>query len=246
MINTLIIDDEQHCTDRLLSLIAHNASGELNVLETCNSMQGGLEAIRQHKPELIFLDVQLGPHTGFELLQQLKHRDFDLIFTTAYDTYAVQAFRYSAMDYLLKPIDESEFISTLEKIRLNQSAKESEKRLSILFHNLQSGPRRICIPDLNGFVYVAVNEIIRCQSNVNYTIIYLADGRKLTVARTLREFEDLLDGGDFFRVHNSHLININYIKRYHKGKGGMVVLTDDMEIEVSVRRKEEFLKRLNY
>jgi two-component system, LytTR family, response regulator len=248
MITAIIIDDEQHCIDRLTELVENNFSGEIKLLGKFDAVESGVAAIKKFRPELVFLDVQIEKdRTGFDLLRQLEKIDFDVIFTTAYEKYAVQAFKFSAIDYLLKPVDKDDLEQAINKLKEKHSQHESSGKFDVLFHNLKSlqgSSKRICVPVINGLVVVQVSDIIRCQSDVNYTTIFMKDKQKMIVAKTLKDFEDLLSEYNFFRVHNSHLINLNYIKSYNKGKGGYVTMTDDSSIEVSTRRKDEFLKKL--
>lgn len=207
----------------------------------------GREAILKHKPDLVFLDVQIHDKTGFDLLLSLPGIDFEVIFTTAHDKYAVNAFKFSALDFLLKPVDADDLALALRKLSSRQSQKEINEKFDVLFHNLRSvkqKDQRICVPMINGLVFFNVSDIIRCKSDVNYTHIYLKDGQKMMVSKTLKEFDDMLAEFNFFRVHNSHLINLNYIRQYNKGKGGYVTMTDGSEIEVSTRRKEDFMRAL--
>lgn len=246
MIKAVIIDDEQPCIDRLQSLLINHCKS----IELCGSFKSvdeGIKAIKQIQPALVFLDVEIHDKTGFDLLKQLPEINFEVIFTTAYDKYAVQAFKFSAIDYLLKPIDAAELQTAIEKLNSKFSQKEISQKFDTLFHNLktiQGASKRICVPVVSGLVFIQVSDIIRCESEINYTKIFLKDKQKLLVAKTLKEFEELLSEYNFFRVHNSHLVNLAYIKSYNKGKGGSVIMEDNSEIEVSTRRKEEFLKRL--
>lgn len=246
MIRTLIIDDEQHCIDRLSKLLEAHKNA-VHVMDALNNVDDGITSIKKLKPDLIFLDVQINDKTGFDLLKQIATHDFEVIFTTAHDKYAVQAFKFSAIDYLLKPIDADDLQQALDKVSRKVHEKNSNERLDVLLHNLKStqgAAKKISIPTVNGFVFVQVTDILRCQSDINYTTIFLKDKQKITVAKTLKEFEELLTDYNFFRVHNSHLINLTYIKSYNKGKGGIVTMTDQTEIEVSTRRKDDLLKKL--
>ncbi|CAN5815021.1 LytTR family DNA-binding domain-containing protein [soil metagenome] len=246
MIRTLIIDDEQHCIDRVTNLLeAHK--DKVHLMDALQSVEEGVTAIRKFKPDLIFLDVQINDKTGFDLLKQIDTHDFEVIFTTAHDKYAVQAFKFSAIDYLLKPVDADDLQQALEKVSKKVAEKTNNDRLDILLHNLKSThgtTKKISIPTVNGFVFVQVTDILRCQSEINYTTIFLKDKQKITVAKTLKEFEELLTEYNFFRVHNSHLINLAYIKSYNKGKGGIVTMMDQTDIEVSTRRKDDLMKKL--
>lgn len=245
MIRAIIIDDEKHCIDRLSALLKEHCSN-IHLMESFQSVKDGLEGIKKLLPDLVFLDVQIHNKTGFDLLQQLDKINFEVIFTTAYDKYAVQAFKFSAIDYLLKPVDVDDLKQAVEKLEKKISQSEAAKRFDTLFHNLQSqqgASKKICIRTVNEFTWVQVDDIIRCQSDVNYTNIVLKDKQKITVSRTLKEFEDMLTDFNFYRVHNSHLINLAFVKTYNKG--GFVVMSDGSEVEVSSRRKEDFLKKLS-
>jgi len=247
MIEAIIIDDEQHCISRLEQLLRENFSQTIHLAGSFQTVEEAFTGIKKIQPGLVFLDVQIHDKTGFDLLQQLDQINFEIIFTTAYEKYAVQAFRFSALDYLLKPVDEHELKTAVNKLNQLISKTDTANRLDVLFHNLknlQGSSKRICVPVVNGFVFLQVNEIIRCQSEINYTTIFLKDGKHLVVAKTLKEFEAILSEYNFFRVHNSHMINLNFIKSYNKGKGGFVMMSDNSSVEVSTRRKDEFLKRL--
>lgn len=247
MIKAIIVDDEQHCIDRLEKLVATYCSNEVELACSIKTIEDGIEAIRKIKPQLVFLDVEINDKTGFDLLQQLPEINFEVIFTTAYDKYAVQAFKFSALDYLLKPVDADDLQHAIKKLDQKVSQREVAQKFDALFHNLKSiqgTSKKICVPVINGLVFIQVSDIIRCESEINYTKLFLKDKQKLLVAKTLKEFEEMLIDYNFYRVHNSHLINLAYIKSYNKGKGGSVVMEDGSEIEVSTRRKDEFLKRL--
>lgn len=247
MISAIIIDDEQHCIDRLTNLLTNYCSDTVELPGAYKSVEDGIEAIKKIKPGLVFLDVEIKDKTGFDLLQQLPEINFEVIFTTAYDKYAVQAFKFSAIDYLLKPVDADELQAAIKKLNEKHSQKEMAQKFDMLFYNLknlQGASKKICVPVITGFVFLNVDEIIHCESNVNYTTLFLKDKQKLLVAKTLKEFEELLTDYNFFRVHNSHLINLAYIKSYNKGKGGSVTMENGSEVEVSTRRKDDFLKKL--
>lgn len=247
MIRTIIIDDETHCIDRLTGLVNEYHAGAIEILGAYRTAGEGLRAIQTLRPELIFLDIQIHDSTAFDLLRQIKEIDFEVIFTTAFDKYAVEAFRFSAIDYLLKPIAPEELQQSVKRLEKKMAKNETTQKLDTLFHNfqnIQGASRRIAVPVINGLVFIQVSDIIRCESEINYTTLFLKDKQKLTVARTLREFEELLTNANFYRVHNSHLVNLAYIKNYNKGKGGILTMTDNSQVEVSTRRKEDFLKKL--
>jgi two-component system, LytTR family, response regulator len=247
MIKAIIVDDEQHCIDRLKGLLEAGYSNSLRLLGTFDSVPKGYKAIKELSPDLVFLDVQIHEKTGFDLLKELGDIDFEVIFTTAYDKFAVQAFKFSALDYLLKPVDKDDLKLAMDKFVSKTKKDGAINRLDNLLLNLKSQngqPKRIIVPTTSGFEVFDVPDIIRCESDVNYTTIYLKNKQKLVVAKTLKEFEEMLTEHGFFRVHNSHLINLTFVKSYNKGKGGSVVLSDGMEIEVSTRRKDDFLKEM--
>lgn len=244
-VKAIIIDDEQHCIDRLMHLL--KASQQVELCGTAANLTEGLTLVATVQPQLVFLDVQLGEQTGFQFLQSFKAVNFEVIFTTAYDTYALKAFKFSALDYLLKPIDPLELEEAIGKMQKKLSFEDTRYKLDVLFHNMKllaPASKKICVPVLNGFVFLKVEDIVRCKSDVNYTTIFLSNNTKLVVAKTLKEFEEMLSDAGFYRIHNSHLVNMNYIKSYNKGKGGFLVMQDNSEVEVSTRRKEDFLKKL--
>jgi two-component system LytT family response regulator len=192
--------------------------------------------------------VHLHDKTGFDLLKQFSNIDCEIIFTTAYDRYAVDAFKFSALDYLLKPIDENEFCLAIEKIKKKTSLKDISKKVEVLIHNLEDKNqllRKIAVSTSEGLTLVEVANIIRCQSDINYTHFFLKDKRKITVAKTIKHFENLLEQHNFFRIHKSHLINLSFVEKYLKGKGGYVLMSDKTHIDVAVRRKDAFLKKLS-
>lgn len=247
MTKAIIVDDEQHCIDRLANLLKNYCGDSIELCGSFHSVEEGLKAVNSIKPNLVFLDVEIKDRTGFDFLKHLPEINFEVIFTTAYDKYAVQAFKFSAIDYLLKPIDAEDLQAAVKKLNEKISQKDLAQKFDTLFYNLkniQNPSKRICVPVLTGFVFIQTDDIIRCKSNVNYTTLFLKDKQKLLVAKTLKEFEELLKEYNFYRIHNSHLINLACIKTYHKGKGGTVTMLDGTEVEVSTRRKDEFLKKI--
>jgi two-component system, LytTR family, response regulator len=245
MIKAIIVDDEQHCIDRLTNLLQQYHTGTIQLVAFASSVKEGIKTIKEHQPDLIFLDVQIQDRTGFDLLRECGTINFKIIFTTAYDRFAIQAIKFSAIGYLLKPIDADDLKEALNKIK-ETSVEQTGLMAGVIENNLNQPVRkkRLTIPTGSDLLFLNIDEIVRCHSDVNYTTIYKNDKQKIVVAKTLKEFEELLSDQDFFRVHNSDLINLAYIKSYHKGKGGSVLLQDGTELEVSTRRKEEFLKKM--
>ncbi len=245
MIKAIIIDDEQHCVDRVEKLLKPYED-ILAVVGTYLTVETGIEGIENLHPEVVFLDVQIHDKTGFDVLKALNHYAFEVIFTTAFEAFAIQAFRFSAVDYLLKPIDEDDFKLAIDKLNTKIEAKDFSKKVNALLGNISKKDvqKKITIPTVDGLEFLEVSDIIRCEADVNYTTIFTKDGKKITVSKTLKSFEALLAHCHFFRVHNSHLINLDYIKKYTKGKGGYITLSDNSTVEVSTRRKDDFLRAI--
>ena len=248
MIKSFIVDDEQHCINRLCDQLNNLCKNTVEVAGTFSSVETAIAGINKHKPDLLFLDVQLNESTGFDLLSRLPEINFEVIFITAYDHYAIKAFKFSAIDYLLKPVDPDDLLQAINKVQNTLERHELSKKFDALFQNLKSAgttTRKITVPTSKGLIFIAVNDIIRCEADVNYTTIYLKDKQQVLVAKTLKEFDEILSDHQFFRIHNSHRINLNYIRSYHKGKGGYVILTDNTSLEVSTRRRDLFLKKVS-
>lgn len=247
MIRSIIVDDEPHCSNRLEELLRNYCRQTVQVIGTFDTIEKAIAGIAGLKPDLVFLDIQLHDQTGFDLLSQIPKIDFEVIFVTAYDNYAIKAFKFSAIDYLLKPVDPDDLLQAVDKLQRVMQHQELTEKFGALLHNLKANSpatRKITVPTSKGLVFLSIDDIIRCEASVNYTTIFLKDKQQLMVAKTLKDFEDILSDYQFFRIHNSHLINLNYIKTYHKGKGGYVVLADNTSLEVSTRRKDLFLKKI--
>jgi two-component system LytT family response regulator len=243
MIKAILIDDEKHCRETL-SIQLERYCPEVQLLAQCPSAVEGLKAIATYKPDVVFLDVEMPGMNGFEMLQQLSPVAFEVIFTTGYDAYAIKAFRFSALDYLLKPIDKEELRKAIAKVSHKSDHKLTEQ-LDILLeklNNKQGSLQKIALPTLDGFELVPLEQILYCESDSNYTHIVLKNGKKLLISRTLKEIEELLEGHAFLRVHHSHIVNMNEITRYVRGEGGYVIMSDNTTITVSRSRKEALLK----
>jgi two-component system LytT family response regulator len=245
MIKAIIIDDEQHCTDRVVALLK-SYSHKINLVGEFSDVDSGIEGIKTLQPDVVFLDVQIHDQTGFDVLKAFVKHPFEVVFTTAFESYAVQAFKFSAIDYLLKPIDVDDFEQAIQKVSEKLETKDFSKKVVHLLHNVskQDSLKKISIPTLEGYVFIDVSEIIRCQADVNYTYVFTRNDKKIMVSKTLKYFDGLLSNCGFFRVHNSHLINLQYVKGYIKGKGGYVTLEDGATVEVSTRRKDDFIKMM--
>jgi len=246
MIRTIIIDDEDNARNNLQAILADNCPN-VEVAEMQGTVADGIKAIKKHKPDLVFLDVKMQGETGFDLLKGLDEHDFELIFTTAHDEYALKAFKFSAIDYLLKPIDIDELKNAVDKVEDKLSSRNSKARYDLMVNNLKSTNgsfEKIALPTTDGLIFVQRKNIVRCESADNYTTFYLINGEKILVSKTIKYYEELLLEYNFFRVHQSHLINLNHLKQYHKGEGGYAVMTDDSAVIISRRKKESFLKQL--
>ena len=215
MIRAIIIEDEESSIDILSRLITDHFR-DVKLIGNFNNVSDAVSGIKILRPDLVFLDVQLGDDTGFSVLSQVDPTDFHTIFVTAFDMYAVQAFKYSAIDYLMKPIDIEDLYRALDKVAEKISVADMKKKFEILFHNIQNintATKKICLPDTNGTIFLLVKEIVRCESSRNYTYIFLENGNKILISKTLKEVENLLNDAGFFRVHHSYLINMHHAKR---------------------------------
>jgi two-component system LytT family response regulator len=243
MIKAIIIDDEDHCVDTL-SMLLSDYCPEVEVIEKCYGSKQGLDAIEKLKPAIVFLDIEMPVMNGFELLEQFDTIPFNVIFTTSYDQYAIKAIRFSALDYLLKPIDPKELINAVHKVQTQKQppgAEQFQMLLSQLHH--KEGFKKIAVPTAEGFELIPADEILRCEADDNYAHIFLKSKRKITACRTLKELEEQLqDFSHFVRVHHSYLININEVSKYIRGEGGYVIMSDGTSVNVSRSRKDALMK----
>jgi len=245
MINAIIIDDERHSCDALKMLLEKCCS-QVQVSAMCYSAEEGIKKIHELKPQLVFLDIEMPHMNGFQMLEQLPAINFEIIFTTSYDQYAITAFKFSALDYLLKPVDREELEKAIQKVSKKITPPVSQQ-LEILLQKINQPAiiiQKIALPTMQGLEFVPVDSIINCSSNNNYTEFFLADKKRLLVSRTLKEVEDMLADHSFLRVHNSHVVNVNAITRYVKGEGGYLVMTDGSTVDVSRSRKDLLLQKL--
>lgn len=245
-IRTIIIDDEEGARESLANILARYFD-EVEVVAKADNINDGERIIKEEKPDLVFLDIEMPMGNAFDLLERFETVDFGIIFITAYDQYAIQAIKFSALDYLLKPIDPDDLKNAVERFK-ERHAKPNEHndRIDALRQNLAAPkrPTKIGIPESDGIVFVAINDITRCESDGNYTIIKLTNGSKILSSKTLGDYEDMFTHSNFFRVHRSHLVNLDHLSKYVKGEGGYVILSDGSEIEVARRKKSEFMERL--
>lgn len=245
MLKSIIVDDEEKSAENLRILL-QDFCQDVEVCACCGTVDAAIEAIRKHQPDVVFLDVQMKGETGFDLLEKMPKVNFEVVFTTAHAEYAIKAFKFSAIDYLLKPIDIAELQQSVEKVnkKLNNNMTE---RLQQLMRNLRdpSGENyKLALPTTDGLFFVKVSSIIYCEASSNYTEIYTDDGRKHVVSRTLKEYEDMLTDHGFYRIHNSYLINLSAVKKYIRGEGGSVLMNNGRSLDVAKRKKEGFLARV--
>lgn len=238
MINAVIIDDIQEAIDVLKSDL-ESYCAEIEVIGSANGVVSGAKLIKELKPDLVFLDIQMPDGSGFDLLEILDDKNFKLIFTTASDEYAVKAFKFSAVDYLLKPIDPDELMDAVS--RVTQQDRPAE-RVDLLKENLKS-TKKLALNTLEKIHIVGVDEILRCESEINYTKFHFTDGTRLLVTKTLKEFDKLLRDHNFIRVHQSHLINADAIKEFIKSDG-YVVMKDGTKVPVSTRKKQVLMEMI--
>jgi two-component system LytT family response regulator len=243
MIRTIVIDDEQDAIDFLCGAIEQYCP-DAKVVGCSTNIADGLTEILTKKPDVVFLDIAMPSGNGFELLNRIPDRDFEVIFVTAYNEHAIQAFRYSAIDYLLKPVDISELVSAVNKVT-KSFTRSKQSAVNVLFENLSSGfPRKLSLPTLTGYEYVLIDDIIRIEADRSYCCFYLTQKRKILVSKCMNDFYQLLGNNGFFRVHNSHLINIKHVKSYMRRDGGYVEMSDSSNIPVSRTKKDFFFNAM--
>lgn len=244
MLKAILIDDEVNALDALeIELGAY--CPEVNIVAKCQSGEQGLKAIYKHSPEVIFLDIEMPWMNGFELLQQLDDISFDVIFVTAYDKFAVKAFEFSAIDYLLKPVAKDKLIRAVDKVINNKNRHMHKTQFEFLIQNLKIGQQllpNIALPNTEGLEFVQVKDIIYVESESNYCRVHLAGGDKIFLAKTLKYVQNLLEGHPFLRIHQSYLVNLAHVKKYIKGKGGYVVMSDGQSLPVSRNNKSDLMK----
>jgi len=240
---SIIIDDEANNIENLQTIL-RNYCTEIDVIATANNANDGIDVIKTHQPDLLFLDIQMPGKSGFDVLKAFDRIDFEIIFVTAYDQYGVQAIKFSALDYLLKPIDINELKLAIEKARHKIAAKQKNKNIENLLEYIRSEhkiPPKIALPTLHEIMYVKVSEIIRCEASNNYTLFYLQSGEKVLVCKTLKEFAELLQPYNFIRTHQSHLVNLYFVKSFLKEDGGSLFLNDHTKIPIS-RQSRDLVK----
>jgi two-component system LytT family response regulator len=243
MIKTIIIEDEKQSLE-VLQLMLENYQNVIEVVDSCDTPAKGIESIQRNAPQLVFLDIEMPRMNGFEMLKKLETINFDIVFITAYDKYALNAIKISALDYLLKPIDKEELSNAIQKCVNNIDQKHTRQKMDILFKNLTQHnalDRTITLTSVDGIRFIKMKDIVRLEANGRYTKFYLLNKEVILASRTLGDFEEALSSNEFFRIHEAHIINLLYIDRFHKGNN-YVLLSDKTELPLARRRKEDFLK----
>lgn len=244
MIRCILIDDEKNALE-MMEWLLKTYCPEVEIVAICNSSELGIEAIRQHRPDLVFLDIEMPKMNGFDMLEKFDKLFFEVVFCTAYDQFAIKAFKYSALNYLLKPVDPDDLKATIKRIEEKKSAP-SREQFDLLLQNMQqrekSTPPRIALTTGDGLIFVTTADIIYCEAESNYTNVVLTGGKKILVSKVLKEIDEVLSGPDFYRVHSSFLININRIKKLVRGDGGYIVMDNDATVSISRSKRQEFME----
>ncbi|MBI5217415.1 MAG: response regulator transcription factor [Bacteroidia bacterium] len=247
MITAIIIDDETKARETIMQMISLYCKN-VTVVSQADGVNSAFEAINLYKPDLVFLDIELSDGTGFDLLKRFNQIDFKIIFITVYDEYAIKVFKFSAVDYILKPIGPDDLVAAVDKAEKLYEKENINQTLSALISNLgQKQPelKKIILKTSENIHMVDLQDIVRCESEQNYTKFFFSDGKKILVSRTLKEYDELLCEFGFFRVHQTHLVNIKFIDHYVKGDGGYLIMKDKSQIPVSYRKKDQLLNLFN-
>lgn len=242
-LNTIIIDDERNSLEALETMVKLYCH-DVHIMDTCRTADDALVSISKNSPDLLLLDIEMPGKSGFDLIDELPDKSIGIIFVTAYDQYAIDALRVSAMDYLLKPVDEMELVRAISRVKVKLAQSQSASTMEVLLTNLKSQHhsfQKLAIPTMEGLDFLSIKDILYCEAEGNYTHIYMRDGEKHLVSKTLRDVSELLSGSLFTRVHQSYLINLEYVSKYIRGAGGQVIMADQKSIPVSRARKEELL-----
>lgn len=248
MIKAVLIDDEKNALE-MLEWQLHNYCPEIQVCATCQNADKGIEAINEYHPQLIFLDIEMPRKNGFELLQAFPDPSFDVIFTTAYSQFAQKAFRFAALDFLLKPVDADDLVAAVQRFVKKQVQYQLKEQLGILmqqYRKPESLPEKISLATLQAIHFISPSGIVYCESNSNYTTIYFTDKTKLVVSKTLKEVEEILTPYQFLRIHHSYIINLRQVSRYVKADGGSIEMAGGIQLTVSRQRKEELINVLTH
>ncbi|MFL5752224.1 MAG: LytR/AlgR family response regulator transcription factor [Bacteroidia bacterium] len=244
MLRAIIVDDEKISREILSDYLRKYCSG-VSVLATAESAEQGIEMIRKHKPDIVFLDVEMPKGNGFDMLERLDEISFETVFVTAFDNYAIQALNYSAAYYILKPVSIDELVAAVEKIKREREKNKPALHTRILLENIHASGtqgQKIVLPLQDGFEVVNVQDIVHCEANDNFTDFHFVARPKMMICRTLKVYEELLKDSSFLRVHKSHLVNLNHVTKYTRGKGGQLTMSNRAIIDVSPGKKDELMQ----
>jgi two-component system, LytTR family, response regulator len=246
MVRAVIIEDEPRNMRILTTLIAEFCP-MVTIVGTADNARSGESAIRDFEPDLVFLDIEMPLGSGFEILNNLMPINFEVIFVTAFDKYMIQAFKYCVIDYLLKPVNIDELKYAVQNAVKRIEVNKANLQVANLLNNLRAdnpGSKKIALPVRGGYDFVRISDIIRCEASGSYCTVYINGGVKMVAAKNLKEYESVLPSELFFRIHNAHLINLSFVRKYNQGRGGYVEMEDGSIIEVATRKKNEFLQRV--
>lgn len=243
----ILVDDEPDGI-RTLQKMLFTYCKSVEVIETCSNADMARKAIELSKPDVVFLDIQMPGKTGLELLGEIGLKEFEVVFVTAYNEYMLQALQFSAADYLLKPVDEDRLVEAVQRVEQKLASGKKEEHNNVLLHNLaQAGnpsEMRLCLPTIKGFVILKLEEIIYCEAERSYTVFHLSNNKTITVSKPLLDYDNLLQDTSFLRVHKSFLVNLHHVREYQRGEGGVVIMSNGADIEISRRKKEVFLMKV--
>lgn len=243
----ILVDDEPDGIRTLKKLLEMNCP-EVEIVATCSNTFDAVNKIQELKPDLIFLDIRMPNKSGLDMLAEISEIDFEVIFVTAHNEYMLQALQFSAVDYLMKPVDEDRLQEAVQRVEKRLKGKKNEGRTEVLLHNINKAgyplEMRLCLPTQKGFTIVKLEEIIYCEAQRSYTLFRLINNKSIIISKPLFDYDKLLADTVFLRVHKSFLINLMHIKEYMRGEGGTVVMSDGMEVEISRRKKEQFLDKV--
>ncbi|HEU0109937.1 MAG TPA: response regulator [Flavisolibacter sp.] len=247
MLKAILVDDEPDGL-RALKKMLERYCPQVEVVAACAGADLAIQQINKLDPDVVFLDIQMPGKTGLELLSEIEEKRFEVVFVTAYNEYLLQALQYSAADYLLKPVDEDRLIEAVQRVEKRAEAGKPNEQAKALVHNLgktgNPAEMRLCLPTIKGFMVLRLDEIIYAEAERSYSVFHLEGNRIVTVSKPLLEYDQLLKDTSFLRIHKSFLVNLQHVKEYHRGEGGQVIMSDGAEIEVSRRKKEQFLLKV--
>ncbi len=245
--NAILVDDEAAGIKTLQRMLERHCP-LVNIVAACSNAVTAKKQIETLMPDVVFLDIQMPGKSGIDMIGELPDKNFEIIFVTAHNEYMLQALQYSAADYLLKPVDEDRLIEAVQRVEKRMQEGKKEELTETLLYNIskagQPEEMRLCLPTMKGFIILKLDEILYCEAERSYTVFHLADKKTVMVSKPLLEYENILDTTGFFRIHKSFLINLKHVKEYQRGEGGTVIMSNNVEIEVSRRKKESFLQKI--